>query len=105
MKKTVITILAACILFASVGNLLAQRKVRIAVLSFEDQTRTSWWQPDKLGNAAADVFTTELLRTGKFSVIERQRLNDILKEHNLVASGGVTPQSAVQLAVSSWARN
>jgi curli biogenesis system outer membrane secretion channel CsgG len=97
MKKSVVVILAISLLLATVVGAMAQRKTRIAVLRFEDQTQTHWWQPDKLGDAAADVFMTELLNTGKFSVIERARLNDILKEHNLVAQGAVTPQSAVEL--------
>ncbi len=97
MKKSIVAILAVCVLFAIVTSAVAQRKTRIAVLRFEDQTTTHWWQSDKMGDAAADVFMTELLNTGTFSVIERARLNDILKEHNLVAQGGVTPQSAVQL--------
>jgi curli biogenesis system outer membrane secretion channel CsgG len=97
MKKTVVAVLAISILLATAVGVAAQRKTRIAVLRFEDQTQTHWWSPDKLGDAAADVFMTELLKTGTFSVIERARLNDILKEHNLVAQGAVTPQSAVQL--------
>ena len=97
MKRTLVVVLAACILIAAAGNVMAQRKTRIAVLRFEDKTLNHWWQPDKLGEAAADFFVTELIKSDQFSVIERNRIDDILKEHNLVASGGVTPQSAVEL--------
>lgn len=97
MKRATILIALLGILSCIAVSAIAQPKVRVAVLRFEDNTAHRWWVSTKLGEAAADVFVTALLNTGKFSVIERNRLDDILKEHNLVAQGGVTPQSAVEL--------
>ena len=97
MKKSFILLAAGIMVFVLAATVVAQPKVRVAVLRFEDNTPTHWWRSDMLGEAAADKFVTELVSSGKFSVIERNRLNDILKEHNLVAQGAVTPQTAVDL--------
>jgi curli biogenesis system outer membrane secretion channel CsgG len=97
MKKVSVLLFAGLILVSFAVTALAQPKVRIAVLRFEDNTPHYWWDATKLGDAAADKFTTELVNSGKFSVIERNRLDDILKEHNLTAQGAVTPQTAVEL--------
>lgn len=97
MKRTTVLVSVGILLLVCAASALAQPKTRIAVLRFEDNTPHHWWVADKLGEAAADKFTTELVNSGQFSVIERNRLNDILKEHNLVAQGAITPQSAVDI--------
>lgn len=87
---TVMLILA----FSSSGFL--QAKPRIAVVNFENKSTWYWWG-ERLGEAAADVFVTELLQSGNFSVIEREKLNAVLAEQGLGASGAVTPQTAAQI--------
>jgi curli biogenesis system outer membrane secretion channel CsgG len=97
MKKVSLLFIVGLVLVSFAATAMAQPKVRIAVLRFEDNTPHSWWEATKLGEAAADKFTTELVISGQFSVIERNRLDDILREHNLAAQGAVTPQTAVEL--------
>ena len=73
-------------------------RARIAVLDFEmraDGAR-SWWHRQG-GAQLQDVFTTELVKTGRFRVIERERLQDILKEHDLSVSGRIDTSTAVEL--------
>lgn len=87
----------ACLLvlaFSSSG--FSQAKPRVAVIDFENKSTWYWWG-ERLGEAAADVFVTELLQSGKFSVIEREKLNAVLAEQGLGASGAVTPQTAAQI--------
>jgi curli biogenesis system outer membrane secretion channel CsgG len=43
------------------------------------------------------MLATSLVKTGKFSVIEREKLKAILNEQALGKSGAVTPQSAAQV--------
>ncbi len=97
MRKTIVLSVLAAVVLGFAVSAAAQPRVRVAVLRFEDNTPHQWWDSRQLGDAAADVFVTELVNAGTFSVIERNRLNDVLAEHNLAASGAITPQSAVEL--------
>ena len=80
------------------GNAVAQQsdKVRVAVLNFENNSTWGYWG-DNLGAAAADELTTQLFRSGEFSVIERAQLAAILAEQDFGASGAVNASTAAQL--------
>lgn len=86
--------------FALVGALpavaAAQAKVRVAVMNFENNSTWSWWG-DSLGAAAADELTTQLVQSGKFTVVERTQLDSVLAEQDLGASGRVNAQTAAKL--------
>lgn len=71
-------------------------KARVAVMNFENNSTWAWWG-DNLGAAAADELVTQLVKTGKFTVIERAQLNSILAEQNLGASGAVTQATAAKI--------
>lgn len=77
--------------------LFGAEKIRIAVVDFENKAGHSYWWYDQLGAAAADRFVTELVKSGKFSVIEREKIQAVLDEQALGASGAVTPQTAAKL--------
>ena len=71
-------------------------KIRVAVLNFENNSTWTWWG-NNLGRAAADELTTQLFKSGQFSVIERAQLDAILAEQDLGASGAVTASTAAQI--------
>ncbi len=84
---------------AAPGGAVAQTqptKVRIAIAGFENNSTFHWWG-DNLGYAAADELATQLVKTGKFTVIERQQLDAILAEQNLGQSGAVTAATAAKV--------
>jgi curli biogenesis system outer membrane secretion channel CsgG len=85
-------LLAAC--FSSL--LFAQGKLRVAVVDFENKSTWTWWG-DRLGEAAADVLVTDLMNTGKYTMIEREKIDAVLAEQQLGASGAVTPQTAAKI--------
>lgn len=66
---------------------------RIAVLPFKDKTQHRHTH-DKIEDQALDIATTLLVKTDRFDVVERERLNDLLAEQNLV--GIVDPETAAQ---------
>jgi len=72
------------------------QKPRIAVLGFENNT-TFTFLGDRLGNAAADEMTTQLVKTGEFSVIERRQIEAILAEQRAGQSGVIDPATAARV--------
>jgi curli biogenesis system outer membrane secretion channel CsgG len=71
-------------------------KPRIAVLEFANKADNQWWWH---GGAAAaqDVFVTELVKSGKFTVIEREQIQAIMQEKGLTQSGDVSAATAMQI--------
>ena len=46
--------------------------------------------------ASQDVFVTELVKSGKFRVVEREQLSALMAEKNLALSGDIDPSTAVK---------
>ena len=74
----------------------AGKKIRIAVMNFANNSTWHYWG-DNLGAAANDEFTTQLVKSGEFSVIERAQLQSVLAEQGLGASGAVSASTAPKI--------
>jgi curli biogenesis system outer membrane secretion channel CsgG len=74
----------------------APAKPRIAVLAFANNSTWSWWG-DNLGGAAADEMATQLVQTGKFTVVERAQLGALLAEQDLGTSDRIAPGTAAKI--------
>lgn len=101
MKRVSSSLLGAALLAALLVPALAvakpqSNKPRVAVLEFKNKADNQWWWH---GGAAAaqDVFVTELVKSGKFRVVEREQLEALMKEKNLTLSGDVDPATAVKV--------
>ncbi|HDH97346.1 MAG TPA: hypothetical protein ENF73_06445, partial [Proteobacteria bacterium] len=68
-------------------------KKRVAVLEFANKSR---YGRNKLGPAATDVLITELVKSGLFIVVERDRLNKLLEEQKLERTAGFDPATAAR---------
>jgi len=68
-------------------------RLRIAVVEFENKTVYG----TRLGTAAADILVTELARTNRFILIERQKLERVMAEQKLGLTGAVEASSAAQM--------
>lgn len=79
--------------------LAAQMKKRVAVFTFEDKTDQSyhWWDGRNPGDGMADMIMTALVKSGKYTVMERQEMGRLLQEQQLGQSGIVTEQSAAKM--------
>ena len=94
----VVLVLTVLLLVNSVA-IFAQAKKRVAVFDFEDKTehRWRWWNGQPVGHGMADMLTTELVKSGKYQVIERQAIAKIMQEQRLGQSGAITSQSAAEV--------
>jgi curli biogenesis system outer membrane secretion channel CsgG len=98
MKRAVsITVAAALFAVAFVPALrAASDKPRVAVLEFKNKADNQWWYSGG-GAAAQDVFVTELVKSGKFRVVEREQLAALMEEKGLTLSGDVDPKTAIKV--------
>lgn len=88
----VISSLTVCT--AVVSEAAEFQKIKVAVLDF--QQNGSFSNQD-VGKIVAEWFTTSLVETGRFEVIERRLLQQILQEQKMGASGLMDPASASRL--------
>lgn len=72
----------------------AQPKKRVAVARFEDRTGSGY---HSLGEGVADMLITALVRSGKFTVIERQEIERVIEEQQFGSSFMVTPETAPKI--------
>lgn len=68
-------------------------KPRVAVLEFKNKAPNAWGHA---GAAAQDILISELVKKGKYTVIDRERLSALMQEKNLSLSGDVDPKTAVK---------
>jgi curli biogenesis system outer membrane secretion channel CsgG len=101
MKRVSSLFLCAALLGAVLAPALLEAadkstKPRIAVIQFKNKADNQWWWHGG-AEAAQDVFVTELVKSGKFRVVEREALAALMEEKNLSLSGDVDPSSAVKV--------
>lgn len=73
-------------------------KKRVAVIRFENKVKTpipdvSW----NIGEGLGEMLTTELFKTGRFIMVERAALADVVKEQELGQTGLVRKETAAKV--------
>src|SRR5262249_6575112 len=101
VKRRMLQSAILALLLAFPGQAFAQAKIKVAIWEFENHAETSWWFFKDMGPAARNQIDTEFsensLLSNKFSVVERDKLNLVLKEQGLATSGAVDPASAAKV--------
>lgn len=95
--RLLVTIAALlCLLAASALSVSAAeyRKIKVAVLDFQQQGS---FETAGVGRIAAEWLTTGLVETGRFEIIERRLLQQIVDEQKMGVSGLFDPSSASKL--------
>lgn len=101
--KTSLRIAGALALVALVGvpHVRAQARIRIAIWDFENHAERHWWFHDDLGPAARNQIDTAFSESDKlskqFSIVEREKLDLVMKEQGLAGTGALDAQSAAQV--------
>lgn len=67
---------------------------RIGVVAFENKAP---YAQDRIGNTATDILITELVKSGKFIVVERDKMDKLLEEQKLGQSGAIDPNTAARV--------
>ncbi|MFC2061599.1 CsgG/HfaB family protein [Elusimicrobiota bacterium] len=67
---------------------------KVAVIEFVNKTK---FGERRLGTSAADILITELENTGKFILVEREKLSKIIKEQELALTGLIDSGSAAEV--------
>ena len=96
MKKL---LLSAAIAFAgalTAGSALAAGAPTIGVAEFTNQSGAAWWRGG-VGWELSGMLSNELSSSGAFHVVERQKLEKVLEEQNLGASGRVAPGQGAKI--------
>lgn len=94
-------VLCGAFVLACATQSFAQAKIKVAIWEFDNNAAHTYWYWDRLGPAARNLidtaFSENKLLSNKFSVIERDKLNLVLKEQGLGQSGAVDPATAAKV--------
>jgi curli biogenesis system outer membrane secretion channel CsgG len=96
MKKNLILGIGMVALICTSGAAFADRPV-MGVAEFTNEVSgMHWWNPD-VGWELSGMLTNELAATGGFDMVERSKLEHVLREQDLGSSGRVAPGTAAQV--------
>ncbi len=86
-KLSISALVIATGLFVT-GSACAASKPVVGIAEFKKSVAVNWWG-GQVGWDMADMLSNELMGTKKFNVVERQKLNAVIAEQDLAASGRV----------------
>ena len=89
------TLFAFVLLFVA-GTALAAGKPVMAVAEFQNDTSAGWWYGG-VGRDLAGMLTNELAGTGKFKMVEREKLAAVLDEQDLADSGRIAKGTGAKI--------
>lgn len=81
----------------------AAGKPTVGVAEFTNDTSAAWWYGGA-GHDLSSMLTDELASTEKFRIVERAKLDPILREQDLGASGRVAKGSAAKIGKMTGAK-
>ncbi len=88
-------ILFTILLMFIAGSALAD-KPSLGVAEFRNDTSAGWWSGG-VGRELAGMLTNELAGTGKFKMVEREKLDAVLDEQDLADSGRISKKSGAKI--------
>ena len=71
-------------------------KPAVGVAEFKNDTSAGWWYSD-VGDDLSGMLANELAGTGKFKVVERDKLDKVLEEQDLADSGRIKKSTGAKI--------
>ena len=98
MQQKLVLAISLCALLLGAGSALADKPV-VAVAEFVNEvTGAHWWTgSSEVGWELSGMLTNEMAATGAFSMVERTKLEHVLNEQNLAASGRIAPGTGAKM--------
>jgi curli biogenesis system outer membrane secretion channel CsgG len=96
MKKLLLGLAAAATLSGAGTVFAGGGKPSVAVIEFNNETSAGWWSGG-VGWELAGMVSNELAATGSFKVLERSKIEAVLSEQNLAASGRVSAGTGAKI--------
>ena len=88
MKKLIVSASLAIAGLVAANSVFAQDRPSVGVAEFKNESGAAWWTGG-VGWELSGMLSHELSSTGSFRVVERAKLENVLEEQNLAASGRV----------------
>ena len=88
MRKT--TLLLTLLFGLTITNIGHAAKPRIGVAEFNNTATGTYWWGGGVGWELSGMVTNELASTGEFRVVERSKLEPVLREQDLASSGRIS---------------
>lgn len=85
---------------ARIAQSQPQSRLRLAVLDFEYSGTGNyyWWYGNtNAAEGVSDLLTNKLVQNGRYTLIERSRIDAVLAEQNLAEAGRIDPSTAAQI--------
>lgn len=94
MKKAILSVLSITVLMAA-GAAAADKPV-LGVAEFKNESGAAWWSGG-VGWELSGMLSNELVSTRAFRVVERSKLQSVIEEQNLGASGRVAAGTGAKI--------
>lgn len=101
MRTKLVLVVSALLILAT--SAMAGGKPVLAVNEFQNRTSAAWWYGG-VGDDLAGMLTNELAGTGKFKMVERDKLSAVLDEQDLAASGRISKSSGAKIGKMTGAQ-
>ncbi len=95
-KMFAIALALSATLLAPVAFAARAPKPTIAVIEFKNESGAGWWSGG-VGWELSGMLSNELASSRSFTVLERSKIQNVLEEQNLAASGRVTAATGARM--------
>lgn len=102
MHKTKLLLIGVAMLTASHASLAA--KPVLGVAEFTNTATGVYWWRGGVGWELSSMLSNELSNTNEFRVVERAKLEPVLREQNLAAAGRISQSTAAQIGQITGAK-
>lgn len=94
MRKTIILLTALILVLTAISSSFADDRVRLGIMRFDSKT---YDVPDRMASAITDIFGRVLFKSRGIMLVERERLDEVMKELKLGMSGLIDEETAAEI--------